>query len=189
MSLIRTFSRLPRVLKAPSNSGSEYSLTVRTWICPVPLANHITRTFNCSDKETIFSADKAGFSSLSHFRTTCGETPTRFAKTSVSVMPAASIAARRRTPNLIIFSPHLNKAGDIHLAQDREKKFSHILSFIKFRFAAASQSCVPPAIGLMFPTLQCLPDGRGLFLIHKASVPFFRQRLIGNSTRHEGLFK
>jgi hypothetical protein len=102
-------------------------------------------------------------------------------------MPAASIAARRRTPNLIIFSPHLNKAGDIHLAQDREKKFSHILSFIKFRFAAASQP--NSSVGLLFPTLQCLPDGRGLFLIHKASVPFFRQRLIGNSTINEGLFK
>ena len=188
-SLTKTRSFLPSVLNAESNSGSVYSFTVNECIGPRPLANHRTLTFKTSDNETIFSADSEGSLSLSHFLTTCGLTPTRLANESVSTTPAASIAAFSLNPNVDIFSPHLNKAGEIHLAQDREKKFSHILSFNKFCFAAASQSCVPPRKGLMFPTLQCLPDGRGLFLIHKASVPFFRQKLIGNSTINEGLFK
>jgi hypothetical protein len=69
------------------------------------------------------------------------------------------------------------------MRQFRETNNSHKLSFIKFHFAAASRP--QPSCGSMFPAFQCLPDGRGLFLVHKHSVPFFNQGLTGNSTAKE----
>lgn len=188
-SLTKTRSFLPSVLNAESNSGSVYAATVKLCNGPVPLASHMTRTFNCSDNETIFSADKDGFSSLSHFRTTCGDTPTRFAKTSVSVMPAANIAARSRTPNLVIFSRKVITDNHLFLTgQDCEKKISQFLTFIKFRFAKTARVTFLPVEPRFIPTGSgrlCGDD----FFIHFSSVPFFKQSLRGNSTINEGLFK
>jgi hypothetical protein len=105
------------------------------------------------------------------------------------VMPAASIAALNRTPNLIIFSRKVITDNHLFLTrQDCEKKFSHFLTFIKFRFARRTRVTFLPVESRFVPTASarlCRDD----FLIHFSSVPFFRQRLIGNSTRHEGLFK
>ena len=185
-SLTRTRSFGPSVRNAEINSGSVYSLTVNECIGPRPLANHKTLTFKTSDSETIFSAESAGFSDLSHFLTTCADTPTRLASDSVSVTPAASIDALNLAPNVGMVSPfsfYENGAADS--SQDVENKVSHLLSFIKFSFAAASQPCDSSRKGLMFPTFQCLPDGRGLFS-HQDSVPFFPSLLTGNSRGNHG---
>ena len=184
-SLTKTRSFGPSVRNAEINSGSVYSFTVNKCIGPRPLANHKTRTFKTSEIETIFSAESAGFSDRSHFLTTCADTPTFFANTSVSEIPEASIEAFSLEPKDIESPVSFYETGVVDSSQDREIKVSHLLRNNKFSFAAASQSCVPPRKGLMFPTFQCLPDGRGLF-IHKHSFPFFKQSLTGNSTGKEG---
>ena len=189
MSRTNILSFLPKARKADISSGSEYSFTVNACSWPVPRASQITLTLSNSDKETIFSALSEGFSSRSHFLTTCGLTPRRLANTSFSVTPAANIAARRRVPNLIIFSRKVITDNHLFLTrQDCETKFSHFLTFIKFRFARRTRVTFLPVDTRFIPAASarlCRDD----FFIHFSSVPFFRQRLIGNSTINEGLFK
>jgi len=181
-SLTKIFSFGPKVRKAEINSGSVYSLTVNECIGPRPFASHKTRTFKTSEHETIFSAVRAGFSDRSHFLTTCADTPTRFANASVSVIPAASIAARKRAPKVIAppFSFYETGAGDY--SQDTENKVSHFLSFIKFSFAAASQPSRPSrAYGLLSSPKRACRIERKFIRCHSHSFPFFAQVLLGDA--------
>ena len=184
-SLSKICSFAPSVRNAETNSGSVYVLTVNECIGPRPLANHKTLMLRISDSETIFSADKLGFSERSHFLTTCGDTPTRLAKTSVSVTPDASMAALNLSPKVIISTRKAITGNHLFCAkQDREKKFSHCLTFLNFSFAKTARVTFLPVDTRFIPTGSgrlCGDD----FLIHFSSVPFFRQRLIGNSTGKE----
>jgi hypothetical protein len=111
------------------------------------------------------------------------------AKTSVSVTPAASIAALSLTPNLVIFARKDSIVKSPHrVEQDTEKKFSHFLSFVKFCFAAASPVAVPPLHNGLSESMSACRKARK-FLIHISSVPFFKREVTGNSTRQVGLFK
>ena len=185
-SLTRIRSFGPSVLNAEINSGSVYSFTVNECIGPRPLANHKTRTFKTSDSETIFSADKCGHLSLSHFLMTCGETPTFLANTSVSVTPAASIAAFSLNPNVGMNSPSTNKTGEGGFTQDVENKVSHFLSFLKFSFAAASPLRASSLSSGCSPRSGACPMAGGFFdFRHKHSFPFFASEVTGNSTGKE----
>jgi hypothetical protein len=183
-SLTNTRSFGSSVRKAEINSGSLYSFTVKECIGPRPFASHKTRTFKTSEHETIFSAVRAGFSDRSHFLTTCADTPTRFANASVSVIPAASIAARKRAPKVIAppFSFYETGAGDY--LQDTEKKVSHFLSFIKFSFAAASPVAVPPLLNGLSRSMRACRKAEKFF--HQDSVPFFTSLVTGNSRGNHG---
>jgi len=182
------FSFAPSVRNAEINSGSVYSFTVNECIGPRPFANHKTRTFKTSEHETIFSAERAGFSDLSHFLTTCADTPTRLASDSVSVTPAASIDALNLAPKFGMVSPFsFYETGDHQEPQYTENKVSHFLSFIKFSFAAASPVAVPPLLNGLSRSMRACRKAEKF--IHKDSVPFFAQNLRGNSTDNEGYIK
>lgn len=187
-SLTKIRSLSPKVLNAWMSSGSVYSFTVKECIGPLPLANQRTRTFKTSDRETIFSADKCGHLSLNHFRMTCGETPTFLARTSVSVTPAANIAAFSLAPKFGMNPPSANKTAEVELTQDTENKVSHFLTTLNKSFAAAHpQGASSLAIHCgLFPAFQSGPDGRGLFVFHSGSFPFFHSLLTGNSTGKGG---
>jgi len=84
------------------------------------------------------------------------------------------------------FSFYENGAADY--SQDVENKVSHFLRNIKFSFAKTARVTFLPVEPRFIPTGSgrlCGDD----FFIHSLSVPFFRQRLRGNSTINEGLFK
>ena len=173
-SLTRIRSFGPSVRNAEISSGSVYSLTVNECIGPRPLANQRTRTFRISDRETIFSADKCGHLSLNHFLMTCGETPTFLANTSVSVTPAANIAAFSLAPNVDMNSPSVNKTAEVESTQDTENKVSHFLSFIKFCFAAASPLRASSLSSGCSPRSGACPMAGGFFdFRHTHSFHFF----------------
>jgi hypothetical protein len=179
------FSFAPSVRNAEINSGSVYSLTVNECIGPRPLANHKTLTFKTSDSETIFSAESAGFSDLSHFLTTCADTPTRLASDSVSVTPAASIDAFNLAPKFGMVSPfsfYENGAADS--SQDVENKVSHLLRNNKFSFAAASPVAVPPLLNGLSRSMRACRKAEKFF--HQDSVPFFTSLVTGNSRGNHG---
>lgn len=184
LTKIRSFA--PSVLNAEMSSGSVYSFTVKECIGPRPLANHKTRTFKTSDSETIFSADKCGHLSLSHFLMTCGETPTFLARTSVSVTPAANIAAFSLAPNVGMNFPLRNKTPEIHVAQDVENKVSHFLSFLKFSFARRTRVTFLPVDTRFVPTASARLCRDAFLNVHIQSFPFFAQGVTGNSTSKEG---
>lgn len=187
LTKIRSFA--PSVLNAEISSGSVYSLTVKECIGPLPLANQRTRTFRISDRETIFSADKCGHLSRNHFRMTCGETPTFLANTSVSVTPAASIAAFSLNPNVGIYSPLRNKTAEIHVAQDTENKVSHFLTILNKSFAAASPLRASSLSSGCSPRSGACPMAGGFFdFRHKHSFPFFVSEVRGNPTDNERKF-